>query len=205
LSEIFKGLGVDYVIEGGQTMNPSTEDILKAVESVNAPTVFVFPNNKNIIMAAQQCQPLTDKKVIVIPTRTIPQGIVSFLSFDESLEEAELEEQLNGAFSGVHTVNVTYAARDSVFDEVEIKAGEYLALLEGSLIANSADFGQVVKSIDDALAPFDPDMITVYRGCDASGENAVALSAGLQETFPDAEVTELAGGQPVYSFIISAE
>ena len=205
LEELFRELGADKTVTGGQTMNPSTEDILNAVESTPAKTVFVFPNNKNIIMAAQQCGALTDKNVFVVPTKSVPQGISALACFDESLPPEECSEQLAEAAANVHTVSVTYAARDSEFDGYTIKAGQYLALLESSLIAAESDFDAVTEKICEALSQFSPEVLTVIYGADADENAANALSDKLSAAMPDAEGSVISGGQPVYYYLISAE
>ena len=205
LYETFKGLGADGIITGGQTMNPSTEDILMQIRRTPAEIVYVLPNNKNIIMAAQQCVPISDKKVIVIPTATVMQGISAILSFDESLEEEALTAQLNESFGGVHTVSVTYAARDSEFDGQDIKAGHFLALLENALIANSSDFDAISDAILTSVDKFDPELITIFYGENVLEEDAEEFANAFRTKFPDADVTVAFGGQPVYYYLISAE
>lgn len=205
MAEIFRGVGVDAIVTGGQTMNPSTEDILKQINRVPAEVVFVLPNNKNIVMAAQQSIPLSDKRVIVIPTGTVPQGITAALFFDESLSPEENEEAMKDAAAAVHTASVTYAARDSEFDGHSITAGEYLALLDGSLVSNNSDIANVVAETADALEKHSPEIITVYYGEDVTEEDAEKVGAALGEKYPDADVTVLYGGQPVYYYVISAE
>lgn len=205
MKAVFRNLGVDGLVTGGQTMNPSTEDILEAVNSVPAEIVFVLPNNKNIIMAAQQCDPLTEKKVIVIPSKTVAQGISALINFDDSLEEEELTAALTEACSTVQTAQITYAARDSEFEDQHISAGEYLALLEGALVGSNSDLDVIISQLSEKFAQSDPEVITVYYGEDVSEEDAQSLSDKLSENFPDADVTTISGGQPVYYYMISAE
>ena len=205
MAEVFKNLGVDAIVTGGQTMNPSTDDILKAVLTVPAKTVFVLPNNKNIIMAAQQCDALTEKNVIVIPSKTVPQGISAMVCFDETLPEEELTETLNDACSTVHTALITYAARDSEFEGMHIKAGEYLALLEGGLIANESDLALLLGKVSDALAAFSPDILTVYYGEDVNESAANTVLSRISAGSPGADTLLVYGGQPVYYYMISAE
>lgn len=205
MKAIFRNLGVDALVTGGQTMNPSTEDILEAVISVPAEVVFVLPNNKNIIMAAQQCDPLTDKKVIVIPSKTVTQGISSLINFDDTLEEDELTEVLSEACGTVRTAQITYAARDSEFEDFHISAGEYLALLEGSLVGSNSDLQALISQLAEKFAESDPEVITIYYGEDVKEEEAKAVSDKLEELFPDTDVTTISGGQPVYYYMISAE
>lgn len=206
LSETFTELGVDRIIMGGQTMNPSTEDILKQVKKTPAEIVYVFPNNKNIIMAAEQCIPLVEnKKVIVIPTTTVMQGIAAMMNFDASATEEELTEVLSTSFSNVHSASITYAARDSEFDGKLIKTGEFLALLEGSVIANTSDYDVVTRALVDSLKEYEPEIITIFYGKDVLEDDAESLAEVFSEAFPDADVVTAYGGQPVYYYMISAE
>ncbi len=205
MEAVFKNLGVDALVTGGQTMNPSTEDILRAVQTVPAETVFVLPNNKNIIMAAQQCDRLTKKNVVVIPSKTVPQGISALVCFDDTLSPDDLTEAMTDACGTVHTALVTYAARDSEFDGTEIKAGEYLALLENQLLASTSDLAQLIGGIADAVRDFDPEVLTVFYGEDVSEEAARAVEEKLAALFPDADIQLISGGQPVYYYMISAE
>ena len=205
METVFRELGVDGIVTGGQTMNPSTEDILKEVEATPAETVFVFPNNKNIIMAAQQCEALTDKKVVVIPTRTVPEGISALLNFNPDEDEETLTAQMNEAIGSVHTAMVTYAARDSDFDGHAIHAGEYLALLDGALLGSYASIRTVFKELSWAFDEYDPEFITVYYGEDVTEDDANEAASTITGNFPDAEVTVVYGGQPVYYYMISAE
>ena len=205
METVFRELGVDGIVTGGQTMNPSTEDILKEVEATPAETVFVFPNNKNIIMAAQQCGALTDKKVIVIPTRTVPEGISALLNFNPDEDEETLAGMMNEAIGGVHTAMVTYAARDSDFDGHTIHAGEYLALLDGALLGSYASIRTVFKELSWAFDEYDPEFITIYYGEDVTEDDANEAAGTITGNFPDAEVTVVYGGQPVYYYMISAE
>ena len=202
---VFKNLGVDALVTGGQTMNPSTEDILRAVQSVPAETVFVLPNNKNIIMAAQQCDRLTEKNVVVIPSKTVPQGISALVCFDDSLEPDELTDAMTDACGTVHTALVTYAARDSEFDGSHIKSGEYLALLENQLLASTSDLAELIGGIADAVRDFDPEVLTIFYGEDVTEEAARAVEEKLASLFPEADIQLISGGQPVYYYMISAE
>ena len=205
MAEVFRQLGANYIVTGGQTMNPSTEDILRGVEATNAETVFVLPNNKNIIMAAQQCADLTDSRVVVIPSRTVPQGIAALLSYDEAADAEDLIQAMTDACGGIRTAQITYAARDSDFDGHRISAGEYLCLLESSLISNSRDMDAVIRALTEALAPFSPELITVYYGCDVTEESANTLAAKLSDALDGCETAVIDGGQPVYYYMISAE
>jgi len=186
-------------------MNPSTEDILAAVQKTPAEIVFVFPNNKNIVMAAQQCVDLTEKKVIVIPTRTVPQGISALISMDPDMSEEDLEQCFKDAASNVHTALVTYAARDSVFDGHDISAGEYLALLEGALLCNSSDLEVVKKAVAEALCEFSPEIITVFYGENVEEDAAAEFAGVFESVAKDADTSVVYGGQPVYYYVISAE
>ena len=205
LEEIFQDLGVDRVITGGQTMNPSTDDILQKITSAPSDVVFVLPNNKNIIMATEQCVPLTDKRVIVIPTRSIPQGVSAMLSVDAQSDVDEITAQMNDAIKRVQTVLITTAARNSVFDGQSIEKGEHLALLNDALVASNADFNAVVSAVSDALKPHSPEFVTIFTGEDASESEAEAISSIISSGSPDVELAVIDGGQPVYSYIISAE
>ena len=205
MAEIFRSVGVDAIVTGGQTMNPSTEDILKQINSVPAEVVFVLPNNKNIVMAAQQSIPLSEKRVIVIPTGTVPQGITAALTFDEGATPEENEQMMADAAATVHTASVTYAARDSEFDGHSITSGEYLALLDGSLVSNDSAIANVIAETADALEKHSPEIITVYYGEDVTEEDAENVGTAFGEKYPDADITVLYGGQPVYYYVISAE
>ncbi|MBQ7460232.1 MAG: DAK2 domain-containing protein [Oscillospiraceae bacterium] len=205
IGEVFRNLGADALVTGGQTMNPSTEDILTAVQSVPSEVVFVLPNNKNIIMAAQQCDRLTEKTVIVIPSKTIPQGVSSLISFDDSLSTEELTEALTEATKSVKTAQITYASRDSDFDGLKINAGEYLALLEGGIVGSGRDLAELLSSVSRRFAEDDCEVITVYYGEDVDEYSANAVAAKFRSDFPDADVTAVYGGQPVYYYMISAE
>lgn len=206
MRDLFQELGADKIVTGGQTMNPSTEDILKAIEATPASTVFVFPNNKNIIMAAQQCIPLSEKKVVVIPTKTVPQGVSAMLNIDTYAQsEDEIIEVASSAIETVHTALVTYAARDSDFDGYEIKAGEYLALLDGSLLGSCADIDTLIEKLCAAFADLDPEFITIYYGEDVADGDAEVVNAKITQANPEAEMSLINGGQPVYYYMIAAE
>ena len=205
MEELFRDLGADGIVTGGQTMNPSTADILRQINRTPASTVFVFPNNKNITMAAQQCIPLTEKKVIVMPTRTVPQGVAALLSLNIDEPETQIVSDMNAAISRVHTAMITYAARDSEFDGHSIRAGEYLALLDGALIKNCAGTGELFASLCRAVQPMNPEFITVYYGEDVSEAEADEAAAAFAKRFPDAEISVVSGGQPVYYYMIAVE
>jgi len=201
-------LGCDAVVTGGQTMNPSTEDILHAIARTPASTVFVLPNNKNIIMAAQQAVPLAaehDRKVIVVPTTTVPQGVSAMLAFNVDTEAGQLAADMTAAAANVHTAMVTYAAFDREFDGHSIHAGEYLALLDGVLLGSYSSIPTLFKELNWAINDFSPEFITVYYGADVSEEDAGEAAATITGCFPDAEVSVVNGGQPVYYYMISVE
>ena len=205
LEGLFKELGADGIVTGGQTMNPSTDDILKEINRTPANTVFVLPNNKNIIMAAEQCVRLSDKKVIIIPTRTVPQGISAMLNFNPEETEENLIAAMNEAAGNVHTAMVTYAARDSDFDGHEIHAGEYLALLDGALLGSYSSEKTLFKELSWAFDELRPEFITVYYGSDVAEDKANEAAETIIGCFPDAEVSVVNGGQPVYYYMISVE
>ena len=206
MQNLFKELGADRVVTGGQTMNPSTEDILREINRTPAETVFVLPNNKNIIMAAEQCVPLCEeKRVIVIPTKTVPQGITALLNFNIDENEEPLVEAMTEAAANVHTAMVTYAARDSDFDGHQIHAGEYLALLDGALLGSYSSEKTLLKELSWAFDEFNPEFITVYYGEGVDRQAADEASATIAGCFPDAEVSVVDGGQPVYYYMISVE
>ena len=167
--------------------------------------MFVLPNNKNIIMAAEQCVSLTEKQVVVIPTKTVPQGVSAMLSFDPSGEQAQIVQELTGAAEGVRTVLVTYAARDSDFDGHDIHAGEYLALLDGALIGSFSDFAELLQTVSDTVEDLEPEIISVYYGEDVRETDAEEVGVALENAFPDADVSVVNGGQPVYYYMISIE
>ena len=206
LKAVFMDLGADAVVSGGQTMNPATADILAAVQSVPAKTVFVLPNNKNIIMAAEQAQKLADRTVVVLPTRTIPQGITAMLNFDPEADAGANAVAMQQAADKVATGLVTFAARDSDFDGRKIKKGEILALENGKLVATGTDITKTTYRLARSMCKKDTSFITVISGCDVSEEDAARTAQLVQAKCPSGiEVTQLAGGQPVYYYIISVE
>ena len=205
MEALFQELGADAIVTGGQTMNPSTNDILKEINRTPASTVFVFPNNKNIIMAAEQCVPLTEKKVVVMPTKTVPQGISALLNFNPESSEEQLEADMKEAISHVHTAMVTYAARDSDFDGHIIHAGEYLALMDGALLGSYTNIKTLFKELSWAFDEISPEFITVYYGEDVQENDAQDAAKTIIDCFPDAEVSVVSGGQPVYYYMISVE
>lgn len=205
LSDLFRQLGVDSIVSGGQTMNPSTEDILKEINRTPAQIVYVFPNNKNIIMAAEQCIPLTEKQVIVIPSKTVPQGITALLNMDETAEEADLTSAFQDAIANVRTALVTYAARDSDFDGHTIHAGEYLVLLDGALLGSYSELSNAWETLLSTFSSFDPEFISIYYGQDVTEETANDTAALFEEKLPGSEINVVNGGQPVYYYMISVE
>ena len=206
LKAIFTDLGADAVVSGGQTMNPSTADIVAAVQNVPAKTVFVLPNNKNIIMAAEQAQGIADRTIVVLSTRTIPQGITAMLNFDPDASEYENATNMMQAADKVATGLVTFAARDSDFDGRKIKKGEILALENGKLVATGTDVTKVTYRLARSMCKKDTNFITVISGCDVSEEDAARTTELVQAKCPAGiEVTHLNGGQPVYYYIISVE
>ena len=206
LKAIFTDLGADAVVSGGQTMNPSTADIVAAVQSVPAKTVFVLPNNKNIIMAAEQAQGIADRTIVVLSTRTIPQGITAMLNFDPDASEYENATNMMQAADKVATGLVTFAARDSDFDGRKIQKGEILALENGKLVATGTDVTKVTYRLARSMCKKDTNFITVISGCDVSEEDAARTTELVQAKCPAGiEVTHLNGGQPVYYYIISVE
>jgi len=206
LAAVFRDMGADGVISGGQTMNPSTESILREIERVNADTIFVLPNNKNIIMAAQQCVGLTDKNVVVIPTATVPQGISAMMAVDlETGDAKEIEQSMLDAAANVKTAQITYAARDSEFDGATIHEGDYLALLEGKLFGVDKSITALLEKLAGVAKAHNAEFVNVFYGEDVSAEDAERDAACFGSSLPMAEVSVLSGGQPVYYYIISME
>ncbi len=206
LGNIFRDLGVDYLIEGGQTMNPSTEDILQAVDKVNADTVFIFPNNKNIILAASQAQTLVhDKKLIVIPTRTIPQGITALINYMPDKTPEDNEEDMYQEIRRVQTCQLTYAVRDTHIDGKDIHEGDYMGVGDNGILSVGKDMNETAVEAVAAMVNEETELISVYYGAESSEEEGEALCELLREKCPDAEVELNAGDQPVYYYIISVE
>ena len=205
LASVFQDLGVDNIIQGGQTMNPSTDDILKAINRTPAEIVYVLPNNKNIIMAAEQTIPLSDKKVIVIPSKTVPQGITAMLNFDPEQDAEANTAAMTEALADVTTMQITYAARDSDFDGREIHQGDYLGLYNGSLLDTTPDLGQLLADMAKKTAESGCEFINIFYGADIREEQAQDALKCFTEHCPGAEINLLSGGQPVYYFLISAE
>ena len=205
LADVFTNLGVDAIISGGQTMNPSTQDILEAVNKVPAETVFVLPNNKNIIMAAQQVDALTPKNVVVISSKTVPQGVTAMLNFDpEGTVEANTEA-MTAALPTVETMQITYAARNSDFDGYDIHEGDYLAMVGSSLFGTSQDINVLLRSLAEKVRDEGKEYVTIYYGCDTKEKYAQKTADLFADICPQAEVNLINGGQPVYYYLISAE
>ena len=205
LAAVFQDLGADGIISGGQTMNPSTESILKEIERVPAQVVFVLPNNKNIIMAAQQCVGLTDKEVVVVPTVTVPQGITAMMAVDPELEQGELLETMTESIKNVSTAQITYAARNSDFDGFAISEGDYLALLDGKLFGTDRDIAVLLEKLAQEAGSRGAEFVTLFSGEDVQEEQAEKAQEIFASHCPDAELSVLPGGQPVYYYIISME
>lgn len=206
IGEIFKGLGVDHLIEGGQTMNPSTEDMLKAIDKVNADTIYIFPNNKNIILAANQAQALTeDKKIVVIPTKTVPQGIAALISFDPEGDAESNTEAMEEAISLIKTGQVTYAVRDTSIDGKEIHEGNIMGIGDSSILSVGNDIAETTKEMLSLMEADEAELISVYYGEEVTQEDAEKLGAELQELYPDCEVEVYSGGQPIYYYVVSVE
>ncbi len=205
LRDVFLNLGVDATISGGQTMNPSTQDILEAVNQVSAETVFVLPNNKNIIMAAEQVDALTPKTVVVIPSKTVPQGVTAMLSFNPEGSVEENTAALTEALGTVDTMQITYAARNSDIDGYDIHEGDYLALYGSSLFGTSGDIRVLLKSLAEKVRDEGKEYITIYYGADVKEKHAQKAADLFADICPEADVNLLNGGQPVYYYLISAE
>ncbi len=206
INEIFTSLGVDYIISGGQTMNPSTEDMLNAIENVNAEIIFILPNNKNIIMAANQARDLTnDKQIIVIPTKTVPQGITAVINFMAEMEAEDNESQMNDGISNVKTGQVTYAVRDTVIDNHEIHQDDFMGIGDHGILSVGKNRDDVTLEMIQALADDDTELISVYYGSDVSEKDAKMLQARIEEAFPAVDIEMQYGGQPIYYYIVSVE
>lgn len=206
LGEIFKGLGADCLIEGGQTMNPSTEDVVNAIQKVNADTVYVLPNNKNIILAANQAKYLVeDKKVVVVPTKTIPQGITAVINFVPDMGAEENEAAMTEEISRVRTGEVTYAVRDTVIDDKQIRQGDYMGIGDDGILSVGSDIADVAYDMTAAMMSEDCELISIYYGADVTEEDAEKLRARVEERYPSCDIELQYGGQPIYYYIISAE
>ena len=206
MNEIFRGLGVDYIIEGGQTMNPSTEDMLTAIENVNAEHIFILPNNSNIIMAANQAATLTeDKEIIVVPTKTVPQGITAVINYIADLSVEENKETILEEIQNVKTGQVTYAVRDTEIDGFEIKENDYMGIGDKTILAVGTDMMAVTLDMVDKMVDEDSAIVSIYFGSDVTEEDAEGLSAAIEEKYPDLDVEINNGGQPIYYYVISVE
>ena len=206
MNEVFRGLGVDYLIEGGQTMNPSTEDMLNAIEHVNAKTVFILPNNKNIIMAANQAVDLVeDKQIIVIPTKTIPQGITALVNYIPDHSAEENKEQMMAEIENVKTGQVTYAVRDTEIDGKTIKQNDFMGIGDKSILSVGTDLRATTLEMVDAMVDEDSAIVSIYFGSDSDEDSANELAAAIEEKYPDVEVDVNDGGQPIYYYVISVE
>ena len=206
MNEVFRGLGVDYLIEGGQTMNPSTEDMLNAIEHVNAKTVFILPNNKNIIMAANQAVDLVeDKQIIVIPTKTIPQGITALVNYIPDHSAEENKEQMMAEIENVKTGQVTYAVRDTEIDGKTIKQNDFMGIGDKSILSVGTDLRATTLEMVDAMVEEDSAIVSIYFGSDSDEDSANELAAAIEEKYPDVEVEVNDGGQPIYYYVISVE
>lgn len=206
MNEIFRGLGADYIIEGGQTMNPSTEDMLNAIEHVNAEHIFILPNNKNIVMAANQAASLVeDKEIIVIPTKTIPQGITALVNFIPDHTAEENKESMLEEIALVKTGQVTYAVRDTEIDGKEIKQDDYMGIGDKSILSVGKDLKETTLEMVDAMVDEDSAIVSIYYGSDAEEAAAEALGLAIEEKYPDVEVEINNGGQPIYYYVISVE
>lgn len=206
LSEIFKSLGVDYIIEGGQTMNPSTEDMLNAIDKVNAENVFIFPNNSNIILAANQAQSIVeDKNIIVIPTKTIPQGISALIAYSEEASPEENTEAMTEEIANIKSGSVTYAVRDTEIDDKTIKQGDIMGIGDKTILSVGQNIQDVTKDMIEQLAGDDAELISIYYGSDVTEEDANVLAKAVEAVYPDVDVEVNYGGQPIYYYILSVE
>ncbi len=206
MSAIFKDLGADYLIEGGQTMNPSTEDVLEAIAKVNAKNIFVFPNNKNIILAANQARDLTeDKNIIVIPTKTIPQGITALINYVPEKTIEENTEEMLESITTVKTGQITYAVRNTKIDEKEIHEGDIMGIGDHGILAVGQDVEKTTLETVEAMVDEDSEIISIYFGAEVSEEEAEVLKEALEEKYPDFDIDVNQGGQPIYYYVISVE
>ncbi len=206
LSEIFKGIGADYMIEGGQTMNPSTEDMINAIDKVNADVIYIFPNNKNIILAAEQAKYLVeDKQIIVVPSKTIPQGIAALISFSPEAGPEENLENMVEEMGRVHTGQITYAVRNTNIDGMEIREGDIMGIGDSGMLAVEQDVETAVLKTLERMVDEESELISVYFGADVEEADAEALLEQIEEAYPDCEVELNNGGQPVYYYLLSVE
>ena len=206
MNEILKSLGVDYIIEGGQTMNPSTEDMLNAIDKVNADTIFILPNNSNIILAANQAKALVeDKQIIVVPTKTVPQGITAVINYVPDLSVEENVENMTSEIKRVRSGQVTYAVRDTMIDDKEIKCGDYMGIEDKGISAVGTDMFAVTLEMVDHMMDDDMELVSIYYGSDVTEEDAAALSDAITDKYPSVDVELQYGGQPIYYYVISVE
>ncbi|MPM75075.1 hypothetical protein SDC9_122066 [bioreactor metagenome] len=205
LAKIFKDFGVDHIIEGGQTMNPSTEDFMKAIEHIHAKNIFIFPNNSNIIMAANQAKELSEKNIIVIPTKNTPQGFTALVNFNGDATVQENEEAMMESLGLVKSGQVTYAVRDTVMNDIEVKEGNIIGIAEGNLLGAGDSVDKVTSQLVEKLVDEDSAIITLFYGEDVSEEEANNLRDELEEKFEDIDVELYYGGQPLYYYLISVE
>lgn len=206
LGEIFKGIGADYLIEGGQTMNPSTEDMLNAVEKVNADVVYILPNNSNIILAAEQAAGLvTNKRILVVPSRTVPQGMAALISFLPDLSPEENMESMKAEMSRIRTGQITYAVRDTTIDGIEIRQGDIMGIGDSGILTTGHILADTALETVRRLADEKSELISIYYGTDVAAEEAEALAERIREEFADCEVELNEGGQPVYYYLLSVE
>ena len=206
LGDIFKALGVDYIIEGGQTMNPSTEDMLNAIDKVNAENIFILPNNKNIILAANQAQALAeDKNIVVIPTKNVPQGITAIINYISDMSVDENKETMIEEIKNVSTGQVTYAVRDTTIDDKEIKQGDFMGIGDDGILSVGTSIAEVAADMVDEMVTQDSELISIYYGADISEEDANALKAGIEKKYDGCDIELQYGGQPIYYYIVSVE
>ena len=197
---------MDYIIEGGQTMNPSTDDMLQAIDEVNAETIFILPNNKNIILAANQARDLTkDKKIVVIPTKTVPQGITAVISFSSDEDTAANEAAMTEAIQAVRTGQVTYAVRDTKIGDKEIHEGDIMGIGDHKILSVGKEIEQVTLHMVEEMVDEDSEIISIYYGEEVSKEDAEELASRLEDKYPDFDVEVNQGGQPIYYYIVSVE
>ena len=205
LAKIFKDFGVDHIIEGGQTMNPSTEDFMNAIDKMNANNIIILPNNSNIIMAANQAKDLSDKNIIVIPTKNVSQAFAALVNFDADLTLEENEANMLDALSTVKNGQVTYAVRNTVINDVEVKEGNIIGLGEGKLLSAGDDIDEITTQLVESLVDEDSAIITLFYGEDIQEEQAEALRESLEEKFEDIDIELYYGGQPIYYYLVSVE
>lgn len=206
INEIFKGLGVDYIIAGGQTMNPSTEDMLNAIDEVNADHIFILPNNKNIILAANQAASLIEEKdIFVIPTKTVPQGVTALINFMPDSTAEENAQHMTEELSNVKSGQVTYAVRDTLIDDKSIKQGDYMGIGDSSILSVGKDMESVTKEMVAQMVDEDSAIISIYYGEEIEDEAAEQLGKELGEQYPDCEIEVHYGGQPIYYYVVSVE